>query len=81
MARHTPLTPLTTPTPLGLSRRPAVILIHSFIWFRMDYRVGTFWPSSERDFHEFAMYYGLPELSVKASAWRLMQEGEQQACT
>ena len=56
-----------------------MILVHSFMWFRMDYKVGAFWPSSERDFHEFAMYYGLPEISVKASAWPLMHHGRFEA--
>lgn len=52
-----------------------MILLHSFVWFHVGSPSGLYWTSSERDFHEFAEYYGLPELSVKAAAWRLMQAG------
>ncbi len=34
-----------------------------------------FWRSCEGDFHTFALYYGLQELSVKASALPLMRKG------
>ena len=56
-------------------RRPAVILIHAYKWFHHE-NVGNYYSSSESQFHDFAMYYGLPELSVKAAAWNLMRTGE-----
>ncbi|KAG1666906.1 hypothetical protein FOA52_005966 [Chlamydomonas sp. UWO 241] len=59
-------------TLLNYPRQPAVVMIHAFAWHRVAGPSGLYWPSSERDFHEFAMYYGIPEISVKASAWRLM---------
>ena len=46
------------------------------MWFRVIGPSGVFWIGNERDFHEFALYYGLPELSVKAAAWRLMHAGK-----
>jgi hypothetical protein len=50
--------------------------VHAFKWFDLD-EVGIYWKSSEREFHEFAMYYGLQELSVKAAAWNLMRRGKE----
>jgi hypothetical protein len=37
--------------------------------------VKTYWKSCERDFHDLGIYYGLPELSVKAGAYELMLQG------
>lgn len=56
------------------------MLIHSFVWHRLPQMgpSGLFYPSSERDFHEFGVYYGLSELSVKAAAWNLMRKGEEE---
>eukprot|EP00798_Chlamydomonas_sp_ICE-L_P000444 gene444-1844_t len=59
---------------LNYPRRPAVLLLHAYTWFRVVPFSGAFWTSCERDFHEFAMYYKLPEVSVKASCWKLMDE-------
>ena len=52
-----------------------MILIHAYKWFHHE-NVGNYYSSSESQFHNFAMYYGLPELSVKAAAWNLMNAGE-----
>ena len=52
-----------------------MILIHAYKWFHHE-NVGNYYSSSESQFHDFAMYYGLPELSVKAAAWNLMRTGE-----
>ena len=52
-----------------------MILIHAYKWFHHE-NVGNYYSSSESQFHDFAMYYGLPELSVKAAAWNLMNAGE-----
>ncbi len=58
-------------------RKPAVVLLHSFKWLQGAGLDGDYTrASSERDFHEFAKYYGLPEISVKAAAWNLMRTGE-----
>ncbi|GAX74287.1 hypothetical protein CEUSTIGMA_g1736.t1 [Chlamydomonas eustigma] len=59
---------------LNYPRRPAVILIHAYRWISVD-GVKTYWKSCERDFHDFGIYYGLPELSVKAGAYELMLQG------
>ena len=54
-----------------------MILIHAFRWMRVETGIpGLWWPGCEGQFHEFAMYYGLQELSVKAAAWNLMRTGE-----
>eukprot|EP00798_Chlamydomonas_sp_ICE-L_P021436 gene21436-28402_t len=60
---------------LNYPRRPAVVLMHSFIWHTINPWPGAFWSSSEREFHEFAMYYKIPEISVKAATWHLMKAG------
>ena len=67
----------TSPPPLPFHpiRRPAVILIHAFKWFHHE-DVGNYCSSSESQSHDFATYHGLPELSVKAAAWNLMNAGE-----
>ena len=56
-----------------MCRRPAVILLHTFLWFHKD--LGRYYLSCERDFHDFGTYYGLIEVSVKAACWRLMLAG------
>ena len=54
-----------------------MILLHAFQWFRAPPALpGAYWLGSERDLHEFALYYSLPEVSVKAACWHLMREGE-----
>ncbi|KAG1678961.1 hypothetical protein FOA52_013024 [Chlamydomonas sp. UWO 241] len=62
---------------LSYPRNPAVVLIHSFVWNDPMPGVlpGTYYHSAERDLHEFATYYQLQELSVKAGAFHLMQSG------
>ncbi len=52
-----------------------MVLIHSYAWFRLFEPNGTYWVNCEREFHEFATFYGLPEISVKAAAWDLMRTG------
>ena len=59
---------------LNKPNRPAVVLLNAYQWFTMKVN-GTFHTVVERDFQEFAMYYGLPALSVKACCWRLMYRG------
>eukprot|EP00798_Chlamydomonas_sp_ICE-L_P013622 gene13622-19500_t len=63
---------------LKYPRRPAVILIHSYMWFgekSVDQNIGTYYSNIERDFHEFGNFYGLPEVSIKAACYELMRQG------
>ena len=55
---------------LAFPRSPAVVLLHHFSW-HMHPKL-TFWSNAEREFNEFALYYGLPTLSVKAATYHLM---------
>jgi len=55
--------------------KPAVIMVHSYIWHKLAPFAGVYWTSCERDFHDLATYYRLQEVSVKASAWKLMKAG------
>ena len=52
------------------------MLIHSYKWFDVVHNEhGNYYHSSEAQFHDFALFYGLQEISVKAAAWRLMNKG------
>ncbi|KAG2493156.1 hypothetical protein HYH03_008579 [Edaphochlamys debaryana] len=66
---------------LGLPRRPAVVLLNSYRWFS-EYPLpsgrssdGTYYNNPEGEFFEFATYYGLPLISVKAAAYHQMKAG------
>ncbi|GIL59876.1 hypothetical protein Vafri_14684 [Volvox africanus] len=62
---------------LGYPKRPAVILMHAFRWFQLQMDLsGQFWLSGERQQSEFGLYYGLPQLSVKACCYHYMVEGK-----
>ncbi|KXZ48764.1 hypothetical protein GPECTOR_25g348 [Gonium pectorale] len=63
---------------LTYPRRPAVVLFHAFRWFQLPVDLtGTFWMSSERQHGEFGLYYGLPQLSVKACCYHHMVAGKE----
>ncbi|GLC57261.1 hypothetical protein PLESTB_001205200 [Pleodorina starrii] len=49
---------------LNLPSRPAVVLVNMYA---MGPGKGKYWYSAERDFSEFATYYGLPSVSLKAA--------------
>ncbi|KAG2493839.1 hypothetical protein HYH03_008056 [Edaphochlamys debaryana] len=49
---------------LALPSRPAVVLVHFFSWQNGE---ADFWQSAERDLDEFAAYYGLPSVSLRAA--------------
>ncbi|GLI61503.1 hypothetical protein VaNZ11_003832 [Volvox africanus] len=62
---------------LGYPNRPAVILMHAYRWFQLPADTsGQFWMSSERQQSEFGLFYGLPQLSVKACCYHYMAEGK-----
>ena len=64
---------------LSLPRRPAVVLVHSYMWARSDApygRPGTYYSSAERELSELASYYGLPSVSVRGAAFHAMRAGE-----
>ncbi|KAG2501735.1 hypothetical protein HYH03_000235 [Edaphochlamys debaryana] len=49
---------------LELPSRPAVVLVHMFAWKNSS---AHYWDSAERDFNEFASYYGVPSVSLRAA--------------
>ncbi|GLI65300.1 hypothetical protein VaNZ11_008793 [Volvox africanus] len=67
---------------LRLPRRPAVVLLNLFRWFS-ESRVGAdqrpsdtyYFTNAEAQFFEFATYYGLPLLSLKAAVYHHMVAG------
>ncbi|GIM15714.1 hypothetical protein Vretimale_18452 [Volvox reticuliferus] len=62
---------------LGYPKRPAVVLMHAYRWFQIPAEFsGQFWPSSERQQSEFGVFYGLPQLSVKACCYHYMTAGK-----
>ncbi|GIM10433.1 hypothetical protein Vretimale_13985 [Volvox reticuliferus] len=62
---------------LGYPNRPAVILMHAYRWFHLPADLsGHFWASSERQHSEFGVFYGLPQLSIKACCYHYMIEGK-----
>lgn len=65
---------------LQYPNRPAVVLIHAYRWFQIPVdATSSYWMSSERQQGEFAMYYGLPQLSIKACCYHLMRKGKGEA--
>ncbi len=62
---------------LNYPNRPAVVLMHGFRWFQIPVEgTGKFWTSGERQQSEFGIFYGLPQLSLKACCYHYMVEGE-----
>lgn len=61
---------------LSLPNNPAVILVHSYAWFKADPHQGTFYNNAERDYNELAEYYGLPAVSVKSCCFEAMRNDE-----
>ena len=55
---------------LALPHKPAVVLMHHFCPL-CDPKF-TYWGNAERELDEFASYYGLPTLSIKAATHHLM---------
>ncbi|KAG1678053.1 hypothetical protein FOA52_000849 [Chlamydomonas sp. UWO 241] len=53
---------------------PAVVLVHSYDWNGAPR--GHFWSNLEREYVEFATFYDLPSLSLKAATFRQMVAGE-----
>eukprot|EP00798_Chlamydomonas_sp_ICE-L_P025393 gene25392-11057_t len=55
---------------LNYPNRPAVILLNAFKYHGdKQGTVTDYYNSAEGDFHEFGLYYGLPEISVKAGSF------------
>jgi len=52
---------------------PAVILMHSYNWMAPPH--GNFWTNLEREYNEFAWFYDLPALSLKACCYHEMRKG------
>lgn len=48
---------------LQYPRRPAVVLLHAYSYLMV--KDHAYWKNAESEFHEFATYYHLPELSLK----------------
>ncbi|GAX77809.1 hypothetical protein CEUSTIGMA_g5252.t1 [Chlamydomonas eustigma] len=61
---------------LKYPNNPAVILVHTYVWSQAYPFAGSFWSNAEREFHEFALYYHLPSLSLKACCYQKMVAGE-----
>jgi hypothetical protein len=57
---------------LNYPKRPAVVLVNTYQWFNVK---GSYWGNVEADFSEYASYYGLPTVSLKAAAHELMDTG------
>ena len=55
--------------------KPALVIYNAYSWFSYMNHLGRFYASAERQFYEFATYYQLPMISVKAGIWRLMYQG------
>ncbi|KAG2498444.1 hypothetical protein HYH03_003701 [Edaphochlamys debaryana] len=49
---------------LALPSRPAVVLVHFFPWRHGE---AEYWESAERDYQEYASFYGLPAVSLRAA--------------
>lgn len=58
---------------LNYPKHPAVVLMHSYNW--MAPPIGRFWNTIERELLEFAYYYDLPSLSLKAATHTQMRHG------
>jgi hypothetical protein len=61
---------------LSLPNNPAVLLMHSYAWFKPEPHLGNFYSNAERDFNELAEYYGLPAVSVKSCCHEAMRNAE-----
>lgn len=61
---------------LSLPNNPAVLLMHSYAWFKPEPHLGNFYNNAERDFNELAEYYGLPAVSVKSCCYEAMRNAE-----
>ncbi|KAJ9512320.1 hypothetical protein QJQ45_012903 [Haematococcus lacustris] len=57
---------------LKYPNRPAVVLVHTYVHSMATPLPGVFYNSAEREMQEFALYYGLPSISVKAAVFPLM---------
>ncbi|GAX81637.1 hypothetical protein CEUSTIGMA_g9065.t1 [Chlamydomonas eustigma] len=55
---------------LTYPHKPAVILVHSYIWYQAYPVPGSFWNNAEREFNELALYYHLPSVSLKACCYQ-----------
>ncbi|KAG2492246.1 hypothetical protein HYH03_009488 [Edaphochlamys debaryana] len=55
---------------LELPSRPAVVLVHFFAW---DHGEAPYWATAERDLDEFASYYGIPSVSLRAAMFPARQ--------
>jgi hypothetical protein len=70
--------PLPSPTPplrgpgLQFPRHPAVLLVNSFSYNAAG---GRYWANSEAAYMEFATYYHLPAVSIKACCYHMMRAG------
>ncbi len=52
---------------LDYPTRPAVVMLHTWVWHETSPKPGTFWGNAERDLSEIGLYYRLPAVSVKVS--------------
>jgi hypothetical protein len=57
---------------LNYPKKPAVVMINSFAWQACG---GDYFGNAESAFLEYATYYGLPVVSLKAAVHELMVQG------
>lgn len=62
---------------LNYDHKPAVVLMHAYVWHFEHPSKGSFWSNAEREHGEFALYYHLPMLSVKAAVFERMLAGDE----
>eukprot|EP00195_Chlamydomonas_chlamydogama_P016102 CAMPEP_0202891718 /NCGR_PEP_ID=MMETSP1392-20130828/1712_1 /ASSEMBLY_ACC=CAM_ASM_000868 /TAXON_ID=225041 /ORGANISM="Chlamydomonas chlamydogama, Strain SAG 11-48b" /LENGTH=508 /DNA_ID=CAMNT_0049575555 /DNA_START=27 /DNA_END=1553 /DNA_ORIENTATION=+ len=57
-------------------KRPAVVMVNSYIWYTSQPFEGAYWNNAEREFSEFQSYYHIPAVSVKACCYQKMVANE-----
>ncbi|KAL4421750.1 hypothetical protein ABPG77_009733 [Micractinium sp. CCAP 211/92] len=63
---------------LALPASPAVVLLQHYSWYLAagdGQQAGLFYNNPESSFNWLAQYYDVPSMSLRAAAWRLMQQG------
>lgn len=70
---------------LGYPRKPAVMLLNVFSWYKAAEPPGThgrpnatfghYWKTNERDFFELSQFYGLPTLSARGGMYHILRQG------
>jgi hypothetical protein len=63
---------------LAYPNRPALIMLHAYSWHKLLPFIGAFYSGHEAELHEFALFYRIPELSLKAAVYPLMVQGRKE---